>query len=246
MGAKSACDLPQSRKQAENLKYSTKNPSPTSSISHADVLAHVMQLCKESTGSDAVFVRSVEAAPEPMCVLATYQQLVSIEQFCTGNPSSVLSIDPPFNLGAFYVTPTTYHNLLVETTGGNNPILLRPVLIHQTKTFRPFHSLASALIRLNTWLVDLRAYGTDGEPELIKAFGICFPKAVHLRCTNHLRRNIKEKLHELNIPQSVSKEFLADVFGTRTGTHFESGLADAESNKSFFCKITGKSESEME
>ena len=51
-------------------------------------------------------------------------------------------------LGAFYVTPTTYHNLLVETRVGNNPIL-GPLLIYQTKTLRPFHNFASTMIRLN-------------------------------------------------------------------------------------------------
>ena len=90
-----------------------------------------MQMCKDSLGPGEVFVRVVEGAPEPMCVLATNQQLVDIKRFCTGDPSSVLSVGPTFNLGAFYVTPTTYHNLLVETTGGNNPILLGPILIHQ-------------------------------------------------------------------------------------------------------------------
>ncbi len=236
MGATSACDLPRNRKQVYNLKYSAKNQSKlpsTSTFPRVDVLAHVMQMCKESSSSETVFVRSVEGAPEPMCVLATDQQLVDIERFCTGDLSSVLSIDRTFNLGAFNVTPTTYRNLLVETTKGNNPILLGPILVHQTKTFRPFHYFGSTLIRLNPRLVNLRAYGTDGEPELIKAFGICFPKAVHLRCTNHMRQNIKEKLRTLNIPQSVSKEFLADIFGTRIGSHFEAGLADADSEASF-------------
>lgn len=113
MGANSACDLPRNRKQVHNLKYtySGKNhpnlPS-TSSLPRTDVLAHVMQICKESSNSGAVFTRSVEAVPEPMCVLATDQQLVDIERFCTGDPSSVLSIDPMFNLGPFNVTPTTY------------------------------------------------------------------------------------------------------------------------------------------
>ena len=229
MGAKSACDLPRNCQQVKNLKYS----SSAGSHAPADVLAHVMQMCKESSGSKTALVRSAEAAPEPMCVLATDQQLVDMERFCTGDPSSVLNVDLTFNLGAFYVTPTTYHNLLVETENGNNPILLGPVLNHQTKTFRPFHYFASTMIRLNPQLVNLKAYGTDGESELIKAFHLCFPKAVHLRCTNHLRQNIKEKLRELNLPQSVSKEILADLFGTRIGTHFETGLADAESETAF-------------
>jgi hypothetical protein len=141
------------------------------------VLAQVMQMCKDSSGCDA-YVRSVEAAPEPMCIVSTDQQLFDMERFCTGESASVLSVDTTFNLGPFYVTPTTYQNLLVKTDRGNHPIILGPVLIHHTKTFRPFHYLASTLIRLNPRLVQLRAFGTDGEPELIKAFAPAF----HMLC----------------------------------------------------------------
>ena len=218
VGAQSGCDLPQNRKQVYNLNYAKKNPhlgsgsSLGGNIQRTDVLAQVMQMCKESTDS-SMFVRSVEAAPESMCILASDQQLTDIERFCMGDSASVLSIDPTFNLGPFYVTPTTYHNLLVTTENGNHPILLGSILIYQT--FRPFHYLASTLVRLNPRLINIKSFGTDGEPELIKAFNICFPNEVHLRCTNHLRQNIKDKLRSLNIPQSVWKEFLADILGNR-------------------------------
>ena len=66
-------------------------------------------------GTDAEFFRSVEAAPEPMCILASRQQLVDMEHFCTGDSSCVLSVDPTFNLEPFSITPITYQNLLVET-----------------------------------------------------------------------------------------------------------------------------------
>ena len=232
MGAAAGCDLPRDRKQVQNLKYSESHSDLLCKPS-TDILAHVMQICKDSAESDSVFVRSVEAAPEPMCVLATNQQLKDMERFCTGHPSSVLSIDPTFNLGPFNVTPTTYHHLLVETSRGSNPILLGPILIHQTKTFRPFHYFASTLIRLNPVLANLKAYGTDGEPELIKAFDTCFPRAVHLRCTNHIRQNIKDKLRSLNIPDSVGKDFMADIFGVQVGSHLETGLVDSMSEMSF-------------
>ena len=228
MNAKSGCDLPRNRRQIYNAKQATiPNSAP-----RQDTLAQVMQMCKDTSGTDA-FMRSVEAAPEPMCVLATNQQLADLERFCTSSPSSVLSVDPTFNLGPFYVTPTTYHNLLVKTSGGNHPVTLGPTLIHQTKTFQPFHYFASTLIRLNPNLVNLKAYGTDGEPELIKAFSVCFPHAVHLRCTIHMRKNVKDKLRSLSVPQSVASEFLDDIFGKQTGSHFEAGLIDAESEASF-------------
>ena len=100
--------------------------------------------CVKSHGSEEVFVQSVEAAPEPMCILATKQQLVDIERFCNGEASNVLSIDPTLNLGPFYVTPTTYHNLLVTTAHQNHPILLGPVLIHKGKP----SGLSTTLVQL--------------------------------------------------------------------------------------------------
>ena len=235
MKAKSGCDLPRNRQQIYNAKQAKKvhGETITSSIPRQDTLAQVMQMCKDtSSGSDA-FIRSVEAAPEPMCVLATSQQLADLERFCTASPSSVLSVDPTFNLGPFYVTPTTYHNLLVTTNRGNHPVTLGPILIHQTKTFHPFHYFASTLIRLNPRLISLKAFGTDGEAELIKAFSVCFPSAVHLRCTLHVRQNIKDKLRNLSVPQSVAREFLDDIFGKQISSHFEAGLVDSESETTF-------------
>ena len=152
-----------------------------------------------------------------------------MERFCTGEESR-----SNFQFGTIFCN--TYN--LPQLIGKNNQEW-KPshfdwaCLVQQTKTLRPFHYFASTLIRLNPKLSGLKAYGTDGEPELIKAFSMCFPKAIHLRCTNHMRQNIKEKLRELNIPQHVSKETLADIFGSRNATHFEVGLADAQSEMIF-------------
>ena len=38
-----------------------------------------------------------------------------------------------------------------------------------------------------------------------------------------------KEVKELNIPQHVSKEILADIFSSRNATHFEAGLVDAQS-----------------
>jgi len=235
MNAKSGCDLPRDRRQIYNAKKASKAYAEGASLSDykRDTLAQVMQMCKDTSLSTDAFVRSVEAAPEPMCVVATDQQLCDLECFCLGTPSSVLSVDPTFNLGPFYVTPITYHNLLVKTKNGNHPIMLGPVLIHQTKQFRPFHYFASTLIRLNPKLVNVKAFGTDGEPELIKAFSVCFPNAAHLRCMNHMRQNVKDKLRNLRIPQGVMQDFLDDIFGKKVGSHFEAGLVDAKSESVF-------------
>ena len=146
--AKSSCDLLRDRKQADNLKYAAKHKLVTISTSYQhDILAHVMQMCKSSSDSDTEFVRSVEAAPEPICMLAANQQLLDMKHFCTGDASSVLSIDPTFNLGPFSVMPVMYRNALMEIVRSKtSPISLGPVLIHQTKTMKPFHYSVSTLI----------------------------------------------------------------------------------------------------
>ena len=62
-------------------------------------------MCKDNEGSEHKFIRSIEAAPEPMCVLSTDQQLLDLERFCTKEEFCIISVDPTFNLGSFYVTP---------------------------------------------------------------------------------------------------------------------------------------------
>ena len=237
MGAHSSCDLPRNRRQIYNMKQNAtlvkeKSGFP-SSVARNDTLACIMQQCKDTSSTTEAFIRSVEAAPEPMCILCTNQQLYDLERFCTQSTSSVLSIDPTFNLGDFYVTPTTFHNLLVKNRQDCHPIMSGPVLIHRTKKFEPFHYFASTLVRLNPNLVNLKSFGTDGEPQLIKAFQVVFPHAVHLRCVNHMRQNVKDKLHALGIPQNLWKEFLGDIFGQQVGTQYEKGLVDSESPRIF-------------
>ena len=92
MGAKSGCDLPQNRRQVYNAKQANKVGSETvcSSIPRRDTLAEVMQMYKHSSSGTDTFIGSVEAAPEPMCVLPTSQQLADIEHFCTSSPSFVV------------------------------------------------------------------------------------------------------------------------------------------------------------
>ena len=140
LSARSACDLSCNRKQVDNLKYAAKTETK-SSFQH-DVLAHVMQMCKTMKGTDAEFVRSIEAAPEPICILASRQQLVNMERFCTGDSSCVLSVDPTFNSQSLQL-----HTRICWFRNKNNPVLLGPVLIHQTKTLRPFHYFAATLVR---------------------------------------------------------------------------------------------------
>jgi len=47
--------------------------------------------------------------------------------------STVLSIDPTFDLGDFYITVTTYRDLLLKISNGHHPVLMGPIFIHMVR-----------------------------------------------------------------------------------------------------------------
>ena len=87
----------------------------------------VMEQSKLCVSGDKL-VRVQTACPEPMCVLATDQQLADLIRFGT-DPSQFNSVlfvvDPTFSLGDFSVTCITYRHLLVmNPCTGQSPIML--------------------------------------------------------------------------------------------------------------------------
>lgn len=167
----------------------------------ADILYSVMLQCKLSEGKADSFVRDVKAAPEPQYVLFYDWQVADLARFLT-NPRkfSVFTADTTYNLGAFYVTPTTYQHLMLEDTlTKKHPHFMGPILVHQRKNFGAFNYLASTLISQCKKLREVQAFGTDGDPALIEALSHNFHSAKQLRCFIHLRKNIAEKLRERGI-----------------------------------------------
>ena len=172
---------------------------------------------------------------EPAIVLASDQQLHDLVRFGTSSQEfGVITIDPTFSLGKFDVTPLTYRHLLLITRRSNQPpIFLGPLLIHYKKSFSTYLFFASSLIGQCPQLEGIRAFGTDGEVALIKAFTHEFGFSQHLTCFVHVRRNIKEKLNECNVPSDVAKQILDDIFGRRVGSVLEEGLVDSVDNDDF-------------
>jgi len=109
-----------------------------------DPLFSVMLMCKESEGGKPqdAFVRMVAGAPEPMMVLTFNWSLDDVERFCTKEQKcTVLSIDPTFNLGDFFVTVTTYRHMLLRNSSGNHPVMMGPIFVHQQKSLKLIISL---------------------------------------------------------------------------------------------------------
>ena len=194
-----------------------------------------IQLCIEDQSRVDPFVRSVTAAPQATCVLATNEQLNDLIRFCT-NPDnfSILGIDPTFNLGEFAVTVTTFRHLMLENRETKeHPVMIGPMFAHQRKDSNTYYTFASALLGLKSELKNLQCIGTDGETAIASGFQLTFPSCKHILCFLHQRRNINFKLSELGITRPWANLYIKDIFGYQEGTHYISGLVDSSSENEF-------------
>ena len=189
----------------------------------------MIERCKFVKDRQVPFVRCVQAAPQPLCLLATDMQLKQLQLCCTDpNLFSVVSIDPTFNLGSFFVTPAGFlHKAFVSKRTMKHPIFLGPVLVHWRMNFEAYSFFAYQLQILLPTLHSIQAIGTDGELALTKALKNAFPNALHLRCFKHFQDNCDAKLRALNLDDTVRKEILADMFGTDGTEVKQLGLVDA-------------------
>ena len=63
---------------------------------------------------------------------------------------NILTVNTTYNLGHFYVTPTTYPHLMLEDIATKkHPTMLGPVLVHQRMQFPSFKYFGATLVGLN-------------------------------------------------------------------------------------------------
>ena len=115
--------------------------------------------------------------------------------------------------------------MLSSKASSKHPTMIGPLFIHVKKDFTAYHFFSSSLVGQQPSLVNLRAFGTDGETALANALSASFSKAVHVRRFLHFKGNIECKLSELTIPADVAKQFVQDIMGKPM--KFQLGLVDA-------------------
>ena len=228
---KSGSNIARNKKQVANFKLHGKVAS--------DPLLELSELAKDQENSDKRFVRDVRSAPEFTIFLANNRQLNDLERFCT-NPDgfSILGIDTTFNIGQYYVTISTYRNMLMLTEKHVEPVMVGPILIHQKKSFDSYFKLTSSIIQEKPSMKDLKVFGTDGDVCLSQACEASFSKAEHLLCDIHMYDNISKKLQSLNIPKDVSKTVLCDIFGIIRHDTKVPGLVDSVTDKEYDEKLS--------
>lgn len=229
MEASSMCSIPRNVKQIYNLKQSQNFVEKTTK--DKDDLFSIIERCKSEQSLTNPFIRSIQAAPEPMCVCVTDLQLSEMEKFLT-NPAdtSIFGIDPTFNLGQFLVTVGTYKHLqLKHKRTGNCPTMIGPILIHQQKLPISYSYLSSTCTSLRPGLNDILFIGTDDEKAIFNGVKNFFPKSQNIQCFRHMRNNISRKLQGLGLAETSSREFLKDIFGAKQ----ETGLVDVTTEDEF-------------
>jgi hypothetical protein len=233
LGATASGQLPRNEKQVSNIKLR----SGLTQVGTDKVEDELFVIMQRAYSEDPLkkFIRDIKTSPEPAVVLADNQQIVDLVRFCTSSfEFGILTADPTFCLGDFDATPITYRHLLLETRRNSQPpIFLGPVLIHYKKNFSSYLFFAASLIGMNRQLEGVRVVGTDGEKALSSAFLHEFGFAQHLTCSIHVRRNIKDKISECNLPPQLSSKILADVFGQQLGSVHQEGLVDCFDNENF-------------
>ena len=156
--ARGMSHLPRNLQQMKNYRRSGQ-------CKDTNVLYSVMLQCKLVQGTADAFVRDIKAAPDPQCVLFFDWQLKDLVRFCTDSRRfSILTADTTYNLGEFYVTPTTYKHLMLVNSSQQHPVMAGPIFIHQRKDFASFNYFASTLVCFEKLLKDICAFGTDGDP----------------------------------------------------------------------------------
>ena len=232
MEAGSAGKLPRSKNQLSDVRKRLFGEE------WGDELAVMMERCKCLKEGEVPFVRSVQAAPQPLCILATDTQLKQLQLCCTDpNNFSVLCIDPTFNLGSFYVTPMVFlHKAVVSKRTQKHPVFLGPILIHQRLNMEDYSYFAHHIQILLPALRSIKALGTDGELALAGAFRHAFPDAIHLRCFKHFQDSCDSKLQALNLDDVARQEILADIVGAELKQK-HLGLVDAVSSSDFDTKL---------
>ena len=235
IGFTSVADVPRNRKQAYNQKMHKKD-SKSGQTAKRHEFYDVLELLNKGTFvRDFGFAKSsASQRTQPRSFQATQFQLNELSRICLSDRFRViLSIDATFNCGPFYVTMTSYKNVMFLNNDGRHPVAIGPSIIHTTKEFDDYHYLSTQLKSHCKGFEALKAYGTDGEINIVNAFLCELPEAVHLRCKIHLADNIDRKLAALSFVKTVRQTMLNFIFGKRTDDMREKGLADADSADEF-------------
>ncbi len=150
-------------------------------------------------------------------------QLEEIIASCTAisSPCGILSIDTTFNIGNFFMTPTSYAlKAFINKRTKKHVNVPGPCLFHvEEESSEVYLYFAHSLVEANPDIDRVRFIGGDrgkGQREFMRPFR----SATLLPCTRHVQSNILEKIPD----KGAQKQILRDLFGSTK--HMQKGLVD--------------------
>ena len=216
IGLQSLGSVPRSRQEVKDV--SRRRFGKTSGKGYDDMY-HLVEKCKEDNEGKEPYLRRVVLAPEPMCVLASHNQLEDMTKFLTdGANPVVMGVDATFNLGNFLATLVTYkHPMLLERESGKSPVMLGPALLHVQRSVQSYGYLGQVITSLSPGLKNVQWIGTDRERAIFSGLQNSMPNAKRILCTKHIQDNVLRKLVKLGDGQSAKKAIMRDIFGSTSG-----------------------------
>ena len=133
-------DMHRDIKQVKNARQRLKEKEEN------DQFASLLDLSRQKPA-----VRNLQWTPSPRVVFCSDEQLEEIiEECCSSDSKSTLSIDTTFNVGNFYVTCTTYQSSkFVHSRTGKPAILPGPGMFHVRRSEKDFKYFSHSLLEVN-------------------------------------------------------------------------------------------------
>ena len=191
------------------------------------VADQVLRVINMARHDDFVKQVVVTDAKVPAVVLCTDSQIRDTKNMCCVPNGSVLSFDKTYNLGAFYVTASTYKNMALErVTSGSEPIFVGPLFVHGNSDVSTYYQYFSYIFS-RIWSSDLTdlTLGSDNEKAMRLAMSKAFRESTQILCTRHLKTNVKRYLQEkVGSDAKTTQIFTRELFG-QTGLSNITNLA---------------------
>ncbi|XP_066288417.1 uncharacterized protein [Branchiostoma lanceolatum] len=226
-GVDTPCKLPRGRKQVTDIIRKSKD------MQVDDPVYRALSFMQEEGPEDRFFQNIIKSPCSSIQILYNARQINDISTFCTIENPAILGADITFKCGPFWVLATSYthSNLLVKGTNVS-PTMIGPMALVQDKNKESYLPLFQKIVSEKPELRNtLRAFGTDGETNLIESLKDTFPNAKGYRCTIHLWKNIKNKCQTFGITPPKCSQIVDELKYLCLNTeHFENDYAILKDN----------------
>ena len=193
---------PRNSTQVENVR---RKMLKRQRISH-DTLYNLHELAVDMPS----FIHSIKTYPDLVCICGEKSMLNELDRvLLLDSPScQLLSYDTTFQLADFYISVLSFQHTLFP----KSPVMPAAFLIHERK-FHTYHEeFFSVCTKLSSSLKDTSyPIVTDEEKAFVNAIAAILPKASHLRCWNHILRDIRRWLHSHGASSADTSVYIMDV-----------------------------------